>query len=70
MNNDISFGVNQLSRDVSGKTVREVRALYNEALDIAPGATARVRGVDATEETVIGAGDSVVFTKKAGEKGC
>lgn len=70
MLNKISFDLNTINRDVSNQTVGQVRAALSDALNIAPGAEAKLNGNVATDDQVIGAGETLTFTKKAGEKGC
>lgn len=69
MVNKISYDMNSVERDMSGKTIAEIRAELGEMINIAPGAIAKVNGVEAGDCTQLGDGERLIFVKKAGEKG-
>jgi hypothetical protein len=54
---------------VAGMTVGEIRMKYSDRLDIDPGSTAIVSGVEVDNNTKIAIGQALMFVKKAGEKG-
>ncbi len=54
---------------VAEMTVGEVRARFRDRFDIDPQALAFVDGQAANEETRLGSGEILVFTRRAGEKG-
>jgi hypothetical protein len=54
---------------VGGTTVREIRSRYRDRFDIDPQSTAVINGNPAGEDTVVMAGQLLMFTRKAGEKG-
>ena len=54
---------------VAEMTVGEVRARFRDRFDIDPEAQAFVDGQPASEETRLGSGEVLVFTRRAGEKG-
>jgi hypothetical protein len=54
---------------VANMTVGEVRQRYGERFDIDPRSHATLDGVDASSDTVIRAGQMLMFVRRAGEKG-
>lgn len=54
---------------VGEMTVREIRARYQDRLDIDPDSQAVVDGREVGEDVVVRGGEMVMFVRKAGEKG-
>lgn len=70
MATQIINGVNELSADLAGKTVNDVRAMLAQALNIAPEATPVVDGNQVDGNYVLENGDVLEFVKPSGTKGC
>ena len=69
MPNSVISGVNNLSADLKGKSVAEVRAMLAQALNIDPESQAVVDGNDVAETYVLAADEELEFVKAAGDKG-
>ena len=54
---------------VGDMTVAEIRARYAQRFDIDPQSVATVDGHEASGETVVAAGQVLMFVRRAGEKG-
>lgn len=54
---------------VANMTIRDVRARFGDRLDIDPASQATLDGHDASEDTVVRAGQVLSFLHRAGEKG-
>ena len=54
---------------VGNMSVREIRARFRDRFDLDPRSQAVVDGNDVGEDTVVRAGQVLVFTHRAGEKG-
>ena len=54
---------------VVGETVQRVRELYADRFDLVPASQAVIDGVAVSDDTVIEAGQTLVFVRRAGEKG-
>jgi len=54
---------------VSNATVRDIRARFRDRFDIDPRSQAVVDGNDVGDDTVVRAGQVIMFTHRAGEKG-
>lgn len=66
----IRYGVNSLtSENVAGQTVRDVRAIVEDVMNVPESAEARVNGAAAQADSEISDGVTVEFVKVAGEKG-
>ena len=63
-------GVNELSADLSDKTVCTVRAMLSQALNIDEAAVANVNGEQVDEAYTLEDGDCLEFVKASGKKGC
>jgi hypothetical protein len=66
----VQHGVHAESLPVAGMSVGEIRRRYADRFDIHPRARAEVDGVDADDETILRAGQMVLFANRSGEKGC
>ncbi len=62
-------GVHALEAPVAGRTVAEVRAALEEALNISPSAVAVVNGAEVGADHVLREGEQLEFVRLAGEKG-
>ena len=62
-------GVNQLSADLAGKTVAEVRGMLAQALNIDVEATPQINGEQVEETHQLVDGDELEFVKASGTKG-
>jgi hypothetical protein len=69
MNNNIISGVNNISTDLNGKSVAEIRQMLGQALNIAPDSRPVVNGNEASEDYILESGDELEFVKASGEKG-
>jgi len=69
MANQIINGVNNLSADLAGKNVAEVRGMLAQALNIDQAAKPLVNGADADASYVLQSGDELEFVKPSGTKG-
>lgn len=65
----VRSGVYELSLDVEGRTVAELRHQLGDALSIAPTAVAIVNGEVVQDAHVVGPGDDLEFVRPAGRKG-
>ena len=65
----VSHGPYAEALPVGGMSVREVRRRFGDRLDIDPESIPIIDGEQATEDTVVGEGQSLIFTRRAGEKG-
>ena len=65
----IKHGVNNLSVELAGQTVEEIRTKVEDVLNLGANEEARVNGSPATDETVVTEGQTLEFVKAAGEKG-
>lgn len=65
----VSHGPYAEALPVGGMTVREVRRRFGDRLDIDPESIPIIDGEQAAEDTVVGEGQSLIFTRRAGEKG-
>jgi len=65
----VTHGPYAESLPVAGMTVAEVRRRFQDRLDINPQATPFLDGTAADEETVIQAGQLLMFVRRSGEKG-
>jgi hypothetical protein len=63
-------GVNELSADLAGKSVNEIRGMLEQALNIDPSATPVVDGNQVPGDYVLKNGDVLEFVKPSGTKGC
>jgi len=63
-------GVNELSAELAGKTVNNVRGMLAQALNIDPAAVANINGQAQPDcNTVLSDGDELEFVKASGTKG-
>ena len=69
MNNNIISGVNNISSDLRGKSVAEIRQMLSQALNIATETRPVVNGESVSEDYVLEAGEELEFVKSSGEKG-
>jgi hypothetical protein len=53
----------------AGQTVAEIREHHGLSLDVDPNSRAIVNGHEVGEDHVLAAGDVLMFTRRAGEKG-
>jgi hypothetical protein len=65
----VSYGPYRERLPVAGMTVREVRARFHDRFDLDPRSQAVVDGREVSDETVVRAGQTLMFTHRAGEKG-
>ncbi len=65
----VSHGPYAEALPVGGMTVLEIRRRFGDRLDIDPESIPIIDGEQATEDTVVGEGQSLIFTRRAGEKG-
>lgn len=65
----IIHGVNELSADLSGRNVAQVRGMLAQALNIPADAVPHVGGERVGEDYVLAPGDELEFVKSAGVKG-
>ena len=65
----VSHGPYAEALPVGGMTVHEIRRRFGDRLDIDPESIPIIDGEQATEDTVVGEGQSLIFTRRAGEKG-
>lgn len=65
----VTSGTHVESLPVGGMTVGEIRRRFRDRLDLAPNSQATVDGRDATDQTVVRAGQLVDFIRPGGEKG-
>lgn len=68
-NVSVSHGVHNEPLPVGGSTVGEIRRLYGDRFDIPPGARAELDGEYVSDNTVVRAGQLLLFANHAGEKG-
>lgn len=66
----IRYGIHRLEARVEGKTVGEIRKLLQQPLNLDPRVIALVNHRQATEQTLLRAGDQLEFVRLAGVKGC
>lgn len=69
MNISVTYNVNTLTRELAGKTVGELRSMFAGGLDIPGDAVAKIGAEEVGPDRVVMAGESLVFVKKAGDKG-
>ncbi|MDP2709490.1 MAG: MoaD/ThiS family protein [bacterium] len=62
-------GVNQLSAELAGRTVNEVRGMLTQALNISPEANPVVNGSAVDANYALADGDELEFVKASGTKG-
>lgn len=65
----VSHGPYAEALPVGGMTVREIRRRFGDRLDIDPESIPIIDGEQAAEDTVVAEGQSLIFTRRAGEKG-
>ena len=65
----VSHGPYAEALPVGGMTVLEIRRRFGDRLDIDPESIPIIDGEQATEDTVVSEGQSLIFTRRAGEKG-
>lgn len=65
----VRCGVYELSLELAGRSIAELRRDLGQALSIDPQAVALVNGNRATEDRQLTAGDRVEFVRTAGQKG-
>ncbi len=66
---EVSYGPYSEALPVGGMTVGEIRRRYRDRFDIQPDSRAVLGGADASDETVVTAGQQLSFSRRAGEKG-
>jgi hypothetical protein len=54
---------------LANRSVAEIRARYQDRLNLAPGSQAQLDGEPVTDTTVVRAGQTLTFVQRAGEKG-
>jgi len=65
----ISHGPFTEELPIAGETVAHIRELYADRFDLDPLSQAIIDGREVDDDTIIGAGQHVLFAKRAGEKG-
>ena len=65
----VAAGVHMEQMAVAGMSVGEIRRRFADRLDIDPHSTAQLDGRPADEQTVVRAGQVLMFIRQAGEKG-
>jgi hypothetical protein len=65
----IRYGIHRLEARVGGKTVGEIRKLLQQPLNLDPRVIALVNHRQATDQTLLRAGDQLEFVRLAGVKG-
>jgi hypothetical protein len=65
----VTCGVNRHLFNLSGKSIRDIRALLQQALNLPQESMVLVNGQVAAEDQVAQPGDEVEFLKEAGVKG-
>ncbi|OGG52464.1 hypothetical protein A3H16_04110 [Candidatus Kaiserbacteria bacterium RIFCSPLOWO2_12_FULL_53_8] len=68
--NKIVNGVNELTSALAGRSIRCVREMLAQALNIDPASRPVVDGGAVDEEHRLADGETLEFVKAAGEKGC
>lgn len=66
---EVTFGVNQMSLSLDGKTVGEIVGSVKGILGLGGDEAVRLNGEDASAGTVVEDGDELEFVKASGEKG-
>jgi ribosomal 50S subunit-recycling heat shock protein len=66
---DVTFGVNQMSLSLEGKTVKEVVVAVKGILGLGGDEAVKLNGTDAKADTKVEDGDEIEFVKASGEKG-
>ena len=65
----ISYGIYSERLPVVGESIGRVRELYADRFDLDPESQAVIDGQPVNEDAIIEEGQSVVFVRRAGEKG-
>ena len=65
----VSHGTFSEQLPIAGQTIAEIRARYADRFDLGPLSQAVLDGEDVDDDTIVGAGQMVVFMHRAGEKG-
>lgn len=63
MSTRVTYGAESEEGNLAGKTVTEIRQLYENVFNIAPDAVALVNGKQMGEDYVVQDGDKVEFSK-------
>jgi fructosamine-3-kinase len=69
MSVEVTSGVNEMSLDLAGKTVSEVRNQLSSVLGIDSSYTAKVNGSETNDSYTLEDGDELEFVKASGSKG-
>ena len=65
----VAAGFHHERLPVGNTRVRDIRTRFRDRFDIAPNSQAMIDGHEAGEDTVVRAGQVLMFTNQAGEKG-
>ncbi len=65
----VSHGLHTEQLPVGNMTVAEIRRRYSDRFDVDPRSQAQIDGRDVDENTVVRAGQLLMFVRVAGEKG-
>jgi hypothetical protein len=65
----VVYGVNELSLDLGGKSIRGIWKMLEQVLNLPRETTVSVNGQKVVDDYIVRAGDEIEFLKPAGIKG-